>query len=54
MAQEKKIGLKYYLPKKVVNVFIDAGRINQVLSNLIVNAIQFTGPGGKIRVEVKV
>lgn len=53
-AAEKEISLDYTFPKNQVNIFIDAERINQVVSNLINNAIKFTEQGGKIRVEVKV
>ena len=53
-AREKGVDLSYSLPKKQANIFIDAERINQVISNLINNAIKFTEQGGKIRVEVKV
>jgi len=54
LAEEKNISLKYIYPFEPVNVFIDADRIRQVISNLINNAIKFTLDGGKIRVEVKI
>jgi len=54
LAQEKNITLKYSYPKEDVNVFIDVDRINQVVSNLLNNAIKFTAEGGNIRVELKV
>lgn len=53
LAQDKGISLNYYLPKKHVNLFMDVERVNQVISNLIDNAIKFTEQGGKIKVEVK-
>ncbi len=54
LAEERDISLKYYLPKEEVNLFVDVDRINQVLSNLINNAIKFTEEGGKIKIELKV
>ena len=53
-AQEKGITLEYRLPKQEINMFIDAERINQVISNLITNAIKFTEEGGRILVEVQI
>lgn len=54
MAEDKGISLDYYLPRKQVNIFMDVERINQVISNLIDNAIKFTEQDGKVMVEVKV
>lgn len=54
LAEEKGINLRYLLPSKDINLFIDADRINQVIANLINNAIKFTEEGGKISVEVKI
>ena len=53
-AQEKSLRLQYILPEDQVNIFIDASRINQVLSNLITNAIKFTGQNGNIKVGVEI
>ncbi len=54
LAQEKGIRLEYTLPRDQVNIFVDAGRINQIVSNLISNAIKFTEENGEIRIEVRV
>lgn len=53
-AFEKDIDLEYVLPNREVNVFVDPERINQVIVNLLNNAIKFTERGGKIKVELKV
>jgi len=54
LAEEKGIDLNYHLPKKDINLFIDIDRINQVVANLINNAIKFTEEDGNISVEIKV
>ena len=54
IAHEKGLGLKYILPEDQVNIFIDAARINQVVSNLITNAIKFTGQNGSIKIGVEI
>ncbi len=54
LAEEKGVDLKYLLPGKDINLFIDADRINQVMANLINNAIKFTEEDGKISVEIKI
>ncbi|MBN3040123.1 MAG: PAS domain-containing protein [Candidatus Omnitrophica bacterium] len=53
-AEEKNIHLTYQLPPRQINIFIDAERISQVISNLINNAIKFTERNGKIKVEVSI
>ncbi|MEI6631870.1 MAG: ATP-binding protein, partial [bacterium] len=54
MTEEKRITLKYDLPKEEVNIFMDVGKINQVITNLINNAIKFTEEDGSIIVELKI
>lgn len=52
-AQSKQIEFKTSFPDTAVNIYFDADKIVQVLTNLIGNAIKFTNERGKITVEVK-
>ncbi len=54
MALQKNIQLTYDLPKKEINLLVDPEKILQVSINLINNAIKFSQPNGRIKVEVKV
>lgn len=53
LVQEKGIYLNYHLPAEQINIFIDAERINRVISNLLNNAVKFTEKNGRIDLEVK-
>jgi len=51
-AQEKHLELGVHYPAEVPRYLVgDAGRIRQVLTNLVVNAVKFT-PQGRVSVEV--
>lgn len=54
-ADEKRIEFIYHEPKqKVPSVKVDIVRINEVLNNIISNAINYTEPQGKIEVWIDV
>ncbi|HTM21270.1 MAG TPA: ATP-binding protein [Kofleriaceae bacterium] len=50
----RKLDLVVDLPDEPVPVAIDVVRIEQVLTNLVTNAIKYTGAGGRIRVAISV
>jgi signal transduction histidine kinase len=52
-AAERSIALYEDVPPDVPKVNVDAGRILQVLANLIANAIKFTQPGGRVTVSAE-
>jgi two-component system, NtrC family, sensor histidine kinase HydH len=51
-AQDKKIILNTLYSAQIDRVTIDPDRINQVLLNLYLNAIEAMDPGGQLRVEI--
>lgn len=51
-AQGKGINLETTTPREPVRIAADPGRLQQVLANLLTNAIKFTGEGGTIRVAL--
>lgn len=50
--QHKKLHLDVQIPDDLASVYMDAPKINQVLTNLLSNAIKFTPSDGKIRIKV--
>jgi PAS domain S-box-containing protein len=53
LAEAKAIALDYQPPSEPVTVNADAGRLQQVVSNLVTNAIKFTPDAGRVAVEVE-
>ncbi len=49
---EKKISLKKDVPADEISIMMDSGRIHQVLSNLLGNALKFTPEGGEIVIQL--
>src|SRR5207245_4753179 len=51
-AADRELDLSVDVPGEAVRAFIDSDRMQQVLHNLLENAIRYTHPGGKIRVRL--
>jgi DNA-binding response OmpR family regulator/two-component sensor histidine kinase len=53
LAKLRNIRLEFSAGEEDLYVYIDGGKISQVLNNLLSNAFKFTGDGGRIRVSVR-
>ena len=54
LAQDKKISLKATVDSALPSIHADPRRLDQVLNNLISNAIKFTGAGGQVEIDAAV
>ncbi len=50
-AQRNEVNIILDLPKNLPSVLADAGRVQQVITNLLHNAIKFTGANGRITIR---
>ena len=54
MANEKGLTIEYSMPENKAEVYADSNRIEQVLTNLVSNAIKFTPNDGEIKISSKI
>jgi two-component system sensor histidine kinase ResE len=53
LAEDRELSLGVSVPDQPVYVFADAGRLQQVLHNLLENALRYTEAGGRVEVRVE-
>lgn len=53
MAKQKDIEFNLDIPKHKIKIYLDSDRIEQVLINLISNALKFNKEGGSLRIKLK-
>jgi len=51
-AQKNQLELGFYSQKESISLYFDAPKMEDVIYNLMINALKFTPPGGKIAVSV--
>ena len=53
LAEDRELTLTVSVPDRPVYVFADSGRLQQVLHNLLENALRYTEAGGRVEVRVE-
>lgn len=51
MAEDQGVSLQITMPEDVPDIWVDRAQIEQVISNLLTNALRYTSPGGHISVS---
>jgi signal transduction histidine kinase/ligand-binding sensor domain-containing protein/DNA-binding response OmpR family regulator len=51
LANTRELDLSFHAAEDDITLYVDAGKLEEVISNLLINAVKFTPAGGKITVE---
>ena len=51
-AEENELDLTFFSQEEDITLLIDSGKLEEVTGNLLINAVKFTPPGGKITLSV--
>jgi signal transduction histidine kinase/DNA-binding response OmpR family regulator len=51
-AQQHEVDLSFHTEKEDITLYFDTEKLENVMCNLLINAIKFTPPGGKVTVSV--
>ena len=52
LADQREVDLRFQVEEEDIPLYFDAAKIEDVMSNLLINAIKFTPPGGEIKVTL--
>jgi signal transduction histidine kinase/ligand-binding sensor domain-containing protein/DNA-binding response OmpR family regulator len=53
LADQRELDLTFQAEAEDITLYIDAEKLENIMSNLLINALKFTPPGGKITVTVR-
>lgn len=53
LAEQKHITLKFHSPREQLNVYFDREKLEDVIDNLVSNALKWTGEGGQVRLDIR-
>ncbi len=53
LADDKKVQVEFHAPEYLPRITLDPHRVQQIMSNIISNAIKFTPSGGRITIRVR-